>query len=306
MGYGCAGIKPDPLDIVTQKPVPDIRGEVVWILCGEGNPRRYGICARFVVTGIEKGPDGKTSVAGKGTLLKREIPLNDEPWFKQFLSDYQNFSLGFREIKERVYIDELERLMAPARKDGPSTPKEQPTERPKQTTARKTTVSEPRAERSGASPTKDEPLNIFIACSPKDQASLDEIETNLKAISWTEKISYWHTGMIAPGSDRQAEIKQNLSRARVILLLISSDFMASDDCRDISLEAMRRRSEGEVTVVPIIVRKCAWTKTPLAQIQALPADGRPVDDWPTKDAAFENIAMGIHKLITKLRGESPL
>jgi hypothetical protein len=111
MGYGCAGIDDEPLSIVTEKPVQDIRGEIVWLLCGEGKPRRYGICARFIVKNIERRPGGETIVSGEGTLLKREIPLNNEPWFKAFLDDYQNFSLGFREIKEREYIEQLEKLL---------------------------------------------------------------------------------------------------------------------------------------------------------------------------------------------------
>jgi hypothetical protein len=310
MGYGCAGIKPDPLDIVTQKPVTDIRGEVVWILCGEGKPRRYGICARFIVTDIEKGPDGTTSVAGKGTLLKREIPLNDEPWFKEFLSDHQNFSLGFREIKHQAYIDELEKLMAPSLKEGLSASKTQPAKRLEQTKEQPAPTSAPRAEphaaRRGASLGKDEPVEVFIAYSHEDQGFLKEIEKSLKIISRTVNIKLWHARNITPGNEWRAEIAQNLGRAHIILLLVSRDFIASDYCHDVELkEAMRRHRAGEAIVIPIIFRRCEWQNTPLGGIQALPEGGEPVKEWKHEDVALSNIERGICAAIAKLRGEPP-
>lgn len=308
MGYGCSGIKAEPLDIVTQKPVPDIRGEVVWLICGEDTPRRYGLCARFVVTDIEKQPDGKTSVRGEGTLLEREIPLNDEPWFKPFLSDYQNFSLGFREIKQREYIDELERLIGATRKSRPSASKKQPAERPKQAKEQPAAAAskgqkETRPAPPSASPVADAPVEIFIAYAHEDRESLREVEKILKVISRDGSINYWHPDMTAPGSERQAEIKQNLDRARLVLLLISSDFIASNELHNVETEAMKRRSIGKTTVIPIIVRTCGWKDTPLAEIQVLPDDRRAVDEWSSKDAAFENVREGIRRVIAKLRGE---
>ena len=308
MGYSCAGIEPNPLSIVTQKSVPDIRGEVVWILCGEGKPRRYGICARFIATSIEAEPDGSTIVAGDGTLLKREIPLNDEPWFKQFLSDYQNFSLGFREIKERAYIDEFERLMGATQKSRSSAPKKQPAERPKQAKEQPAAAAskareETRPAPPSASPVADAPIDVFIAYSRKDEESRDEVEKILKVISRDESIKYWHPGMIEPGSERQAEIKQNLDRSRLILLLISSDFMASDELHDVQAEAMKRRTADKATVIPIIVRACGWEDTPFAEIRSLPDDPGSVDKWSSKDAAFKNIGKGIRRAIAKLRSE---
>ncbi|XYI02550.1 protein NO VEIN domain-containing protein [Sorangium sp. So ce1128] len=111
MGYGCAEISTGPIGIVTQKRIPDVLGDVVWIICGEGKPRRYGLCARFIAEEIDsEDEDPETTVSGEGTLFTPDIPLSDEPWFKSFLANYQNFSLGFREIKEEEYIDRLEAL----------------------------------------------------------------------------------------------------------------------------------------------------------------------------------------------------
>lgn len=111
MGYGCAEISTGPIGIVTQKRIPDVLGDVVWIICGEGKPRRYGLCARFIAQEIHsEDEEPETAVRGEGTLFTPDISLSDEPWFKNFLADYQNFSLGFREIKEQKYIDRLETL----------------------------------------------------------------------------------------------------------------------------------------------------------------------------------------------------
>jgi hypothetical protein len=336
MGYGCAGITVDPLSIITQKPVPDIRGDVVWIICGEGKPRRYGICARFVVTTIDVEPGEGTTVSGEGTLLEREIPLNNEPWLKRFLADYQNFSLGFREVKEREYIEQLERLLVTASgeryqlprgssalrvngrggtvrraldKPSASKPTAQ-TEAPR--TPQPSSVKalhpgsadrdETAAARSNTSDVKDEPLEIFIAYSHKDEEMRDAIVESLKFIARSRKIIHWHDRKIAPGDEWQKEIDKNLSRAHIILLLISRDFLVSDYCHDIELDkAMRRHTAGEAIVVPIIARPCDWQLSQFTGLQVLPKDGRPVTDWNNKDTALLDIERGLRRVIDGLR-----
>jgi hypothetical protein len=327
MGYGCAGIEEELLSIETQKSVPDITGEVVWILCGEGKPRRYGLCARFVVTDIDSEPGGKTIVSGEGTLLKREIPLNDEPWFKGFLEDYQNFSLGFREIRERKYIEHFERLLAagsagkrkaPQGSSRAAESKQSPRAAKKKTSQRSSArallsvASAAHEEKSPArggnvGPAKDGPVELFIAYSHKDEEWRKALDPSLKIMERSGHIKRWHDREIAPGDDWRKEIDKNLSRAQIILLLISRDFLASDYCHDIELQkAMKRHDAGDAVVIPIIFRSCQWQDTQLGRLQALPRDSKPVRDWSDEDAAFLDIEQGIRLVIDKLRGGSRL
>jgi hypothetical protein len=55
------------------------------------------------------------------------------------------------------------------------------------------------------------------------------------------------------------------------LLLISSDFIASDFCYRIELEqAMERHWRDEARVIPILLRPVDWQGTPFARLQSLP------------------------------------
>lgn len=57
--------------------------------------------------------------------------------------------------------------------------------------------------------------------------------------------------------DGSSLLDENLEKAHVILLLISSDFLASEYCYDVEMKrGLARHDAGEATVVPIILRDC--------------------------------------------------
>lgn len=83
---------------------------------------------------------------------------------------------------------------------------------------------------------------------------------------------------------------QELEAADVILLLVSSDFLASDYCYGIEMEAaLRKRRMGEAIVIPVILRPCDWKRSPLGEIVAAPRDGKPVTTWTNQDEAFLDV-----------------
>ncbi len=112
MGYSCD--KVDSFSIMTDKVITDLPGNMLWLISGEGKPKRYSLCASFIVNEVRanKPLSGfKYFVGGEtGTFFRPQIPLNHLSWYKEFMKDYQNFSLGLREIKEGKYIRELEVL----------------------------------------------------------------------------------------------------------------------------------------------------------------------------------------------------
>ena len=86
------------------------------------------------------------------------------------------------------------------------------------------------------------------------------------------------------------------------MLLISSDFLASDYCYDIEMErAIERHESGEARVIPVIIRDCLWTDTSFGKLLALPQDGKPVDSSPNRDEAFTVVARGIREAALALK-----
>src|SRR5947207_1626541 len=131
------------------------------------------------------------------------------------------------------------------------------------------------------------PVEIVICYARKDEAFLKEFQTHLKPLQYRGMISTWHDRDISPGADYDANIKAHLEAAQLIILLMSPDFLASDYCYNIELkQALARHNRQEVTVIPIILRPCAWKQTDVGKLQALPTDGKPVANWQNQDKAL--------------------
>lgn len=150
-----------------------------------------------------------------------------------------------------------------------------------------------------------EPITVFFSYSHKDEALRDELATHLEILKWGGDITDWHDRKILPGDEWDGAIQDNLNAAQIILLLISSDFIASRYCRDIEItQAMERHNAGSACVIPVILRDCMWSSAPFGKLQALPKNAAPITDsqtWPTKDKAFKNVAEGIKKAAQEIR-----
>jgi len=104
-------------------------------------------------------------------------------------------------------------------------------------------------------------------------------------------VQIWHDGRNLAGDNWALNIDEHLNSADIVVLLVSPDFLSSDFCMEKEMaRALERMQNKETLVVPIIVRPCSWTETPLAGIQALPDKGKPVTLWTHRDLAWQNIA----------------
>ncbi|MDI1443715.1 toll/interleukin-1 receptor domain-containing protein [Polyangium sp. 6x1] len=146
------------------------------------------------------------------------------------------------------------------------------------------------------------PIDVFISYSHRDEPFREELEKHLSLLRRSGAIRSWHDRRIGAGDDWKAAIDENLDRARIILLLVSVDFINSDYCYDIELKrALQRRASGEAVVIPIILRPCDdWQKTPFGALQALPRDGKPIKAWADPDEAWTDVARGIRRVVEKL------
>ena len=69
----------------------------------------------------------------------------------------------------------------------------------------------------------------------------EQLEKHLAILRWQGVITDWHDRKISPGGEWQGDINEHLNTAHIILLLISSDFVASPYCYDIEMrQAMER------------------------------------------------------------------
>jgi hypothetical protein len=139
---------------------------------------------------------------------------------------------------------------------------------------------------------------IFISYAHADEDLKKELDKYLKVLKRSSKVQVWNDRELIGGQEWDQTIMSELNKANIILLLISVDFNASDFIWDKELtSAMQRHEEGTAHVVPIILRRCEWRNMPYAKLQALPRNATPVTEYPNRDAAFTEIAVGIEKLV---------
>ena len=124
---------------------------------------------------------------------------------------------------------------------------------------------------------------------------------HLALLKHENRISEWYDRKIRPGDEWDRSIKDELERARIILLLVSANFIASDYCWGTEVRrALERHAHSEAIVVPVIVSPVDWHPAPFGMLQALPANGKPITTWGNRDQAWAEVATGIRSLIDHL------
>jgi hypothetical protein len=143
--------------------------------------------------------------------------------------------------------------------------------------------------------------NVFFSYSHKDDRYRQKIDEHLSLLKRQGLIASWCDHQITPGKELDEEIARQLERAQIILLLVSSSFIASNYCFCTELErAVDRHQAGHARVVPIIVKPCDWTTAPFGKLKALPKDGKPITTWNTHDEAYFDVAVGIRDVVKDL------
>lgn len=135
---------------------------------------------------------------------------------------------------------------------------------------------------------------LFFSYSHADEALRDQLEKQLAILKRQGVITTWHDRRIGAGAEFDREINAHVESDDIILLLVSSDFLASDYCYDREMvRAVERHDAGEAIVIPVILRPCPWHRAPFGKLLATPTDGRPVTQWPDRDQAFLEVAKAV-------------
>jgi len=153
--------------------------------------------------------------------------------------------------------------------------------------------------------TKD--IAIYFAYALEDQAMQKRLERQLSGLQRRYQVTWWHKYLVDAGHERRSEIEAHLQRAAIILLLVSPDFLHSDECYDLEMAmSLQRHDAGEARVIPILLRPTPGLKEyPFEKLQMLPRNNKPVDTWPKQDQAYKEIAEEIGDSIKTLQVEPP-
>lgn len=148
-------------------------------------------------------------------------------------------------------------------------------------------------------PNTVEPKRVFVSYSHKDEAMVNRLLDHLIGLEIDGLIQVWHDRAIDAGEEWRKLIEENLNKSNIILLMVSSHFLASDFCRNVEMEqALARHEERRAIVIPVILRKVNWKTERFGKLNALPRDGKPITKWGDRDEAFAYISTAIRGLVT--------
>src|SRR5947209_2100566 len=115
------------------------------------------------------------------------------------------------------------------------------------------------------------PVTLFYSYAPEDEKLQRRLEKHLGLLRQQGIITEWHRRRLEPGVNWIEAVDYRINVASVILLLISSDYLASEYCYGTEmLRALRRYEDEEVDVIPILLRPVDWQMSPFTHLQCLP------------------------------------
>ncbi|HPI09155.1 MAG TPA: toll/interleukin-1 receptor domain-containing protein, partial [Saprospiraceae bacterium] len=142
---------------------------------------------------------------------------------------------------------------------------------------------------------------IFISYAHEDRDHKNDLFKWLNALNWKDKVDIWEDEQIGAGAELDKAVKEQLAAADIIVLLVSIDFLASKYIKEVEfVRAMERHDKNEALIIPVILRECFWQMTPIGKLLCLPKDGTPVEDYPKKDKAWNEV---IGKITEQLKAK---
>jgi Mg-chelatase subunit ChlD len=147
--------------------------------------------------------------------------------------------------------------------------------------------------------------DVFISYSHADLGWLKRLQVHLKPLHRDGIISLWDDTRLTPGSQWRKEIQEALNRARIAVLLVSADFLASDFITTNELPPLLAAAEQRGTLIlPLLVSPCRFEQTAsLSRFQAVNPPSEPLIRM--RKAKREEIFVKVSRLVEQAFAHAP-
>jgi ubiquinone/menaquinone biosynthesis C-methylase UbiE len=143
---------------------------------------------------------------------------------------------------------------------------------------------------------------VFISYSHKDRPWLDRLQVFLRPLERDGLIERWDDTRIRAGDGWRDEIRRAIASARVVVLLISADFLASDFVEREELPPLlaQARDQG-ARIIPVIVGHCMLDgpNANLMRFQAINPPNEPLEQLsePERNRVWTKLTREIFSLL---------
>jgi len=142
---------------------------------------------------------------------------------------------------------------------------------------------------------------VFISYSHIDKDYSKDIQRHFKP--FLDKINFWDDSKIRPGQEWKKEIEKAISKTKVAIFLVSTDFLGSDFITTKEIPPLLDAAEKNGAVVlNIILKPCLFEEFEnLNKYQAMNPPNRPVSkmDINEKEELFVNLVRQTKKILNE-------
>lgn len=110
----------------------------------------------------------------------------------------------------------------------------------------------------------------------------------------------WRAANMTEMGAVDVQMENFIQTADIVLLMVSPDFLSSEDIWMYQMEQiMQRFNASQCVVVPVLLRVCDYQSTIFGGLQCLPRNGKAVKTWADKDEALLAVQTELKKVIEK-------
>jgi len=143
---------------------------------------------------------------------------------------------------------------------------------------------------------------VFISYSHEDRVWLDRMRVHLKPLEREGKVSIWDDTRIKSGSRWRNEIRSALDSAKVAIVLVSGNFLASEFIIDNELPPLLTAAEVDGAIIlPLIVSPSRFRQTAnIAQFQTVNSPDRPLSamNYNEQEEVFVQLSERIEEIFS--------
>jgi len=145
------------------------------------------------------------------------------------------------------------------------------------------------ANRPGTQEAVNQPLRVSLSFAENDRRFAELLHQQVEGQE--------QEGLITVTRRAESPEPRNPESFDIFLFLISPDSVASEYVRREIDEAVALAEMGRAKIMPVLMRPCEWSNTPLIRYRAWPGNAVPAAEWQDFNAALADIARGVLSLV---------